>query len=132
MPDDQTATGDHELLAAERDAALRQGFARLPPAGQRLLAMLIADPPVPYAQISAKLGIPVRSIGPGRRRYLDRLRRDPAIAGLISAQTAGGGQAPCTMPVERSLRTIRSGSGVSGLCNIAGFTEEPGCPRQGP
>jgi hypothetical protein len=94
MPDDQTATGDHELLAAERDAALRQGFARLPPAGQRLLAMLIADPPVPYAQISAKLGIPVRSIGPGRRRYLDRLRRDPAIAGLISAQTAGGGQAP--------------------------------------
>jgi RNA polymerase sigma factor (sigma-70 family) len=97
MPDDQTATAEHELLAAERDAALRQGFARLPPADQRLLAMLIADPPAPYAQISAKLGIPVESIGPGRRRHLDRLRRDPATAGLISAQTAGGGQdpAPC-------------------------------------
>jgi RNA polymerase sigma factor (sigma-70 family) len=97
MPDDQTATGEHELLAAERDAALRQAFARLPPAGQRLLAMLIADPPAPYTEISAKLGIPVESIGSDRRRHLDRLRRDPAIARLISAQTAGGGQdpAPC-------------------------------------
>jgi RNA polymerase sigma factor (sigma-70 family) len=48
-PDEQTASAEHELLAAERDAALRQAFARLPPAGQRLLAMLIADPPAPYA-----------------------------------------------------------------------------------
>lgn len=94
MPDDQIATLEHELLAAERDAALREAFARLPPAGQRLLAMLISDPPVPHAEISAKLGIPARSIGPNHRRYLDRLRRDPAIARLISAQAASGGQAP--------------------------------------
>jgi len=44
MPDDQIATREHELLAAERDAALREAFARLPPAGQRLLAMLISAP----------------------------------------------------------------------------------------
>ena len=94
MPDDQTATAEHELLTAERDTALQEAFARLPPAGQRLLAMLISDPPPPYAEISAKLGIPVGSIGPNRRRYLDRLRRDPAIARLISAQTADGGHAP--------------------------------------
>ena len=93
MPDDQTATAEHELLPAERDAALREAFARLPPAGQRLLAMLSCDPPVPYAEISAKLGIPAESIGPNRRRYLDSLRRDPAIARMISAQ-AFGGQAP--------------------------------------
>jgi hypothetical protein len=54
----------------------------LPPDGQRLIALLAADPPVPYAQISARLGIPIGSIGPTRRRCLDRMRRHPAIAAL--------------------------------------------------
>ena len=45
--------------------------------------MLTADPPVPYAEISARLGIPVGSIGPTRRHYLGKLRRHPAIATLI-------------------------------------------------
>ena len=75
---------------AERDAALREAFARLPEGCQRLLALLMTDPPVPYTEISARLGVPVGSIGPNRRRYLDRLRRDPAIARLINAETAGG------------------------------------------
>jgi hypothetical protein len=52
--------------------------------------MLISDPPVPHDEISAKLGIPARRIGPNRRRYLDRLRRDPALARLISAQATCG------------------------------------------
>jgi RNA polymerase sigma factor (sigma-70 family) len=89
MPDEQTATAEHELLVAERHAALREAFARLPLGYQRLLGMLIADPPVPYSEISARLGIPVGSIGPSRHRYLDRLCRDPAIAHLISAEAAG-------------------------------------------
>jgi DNA-directed RNA polymerase specialized sigma24 family protein len=38
---------------------------------------------VPYAEISARLGIPMGSIGPTRRRCLDKLRRHPAIAALI-------------------------------------------------
>jgi RNA polymerase sigma factor (sigma-70 family) len=83
MLDDQTATVDHELIMAERGAALREAFARLPVPSQRLLSLLMADPPVSYAEISVRLGIPVGSIGPNRRRLLDRLRRDPAIAGLI-------------------------------------------------
>ena len=90
MPDEQTAPVGHELLVAERNAALREAFARLPPGYQRLLAMLIADPPVPYTEISARLGIPVGSIGPSRHRYLDRLRRDPAIARLINAEAVAG------------------------------------------
>ncbi len=47
MPDEQAAPPGHALLAAERDAALREAFARLPAAGRQLLGLLIADPPVP-------------------------------------------------------------------------------------
>ena len=86
IPDDQTGIVEHELLLAERHAALREAFARLPPRSQRLIALLIEDPPVPYAEISATLGIPVGSIGPARSRCLDKLRCDPAIAGLINAE----------------------------------------------
>jgi DNA-directed RNA polymerase specialized sigma24 family protein len=43
---------------------------------------------VPYAEISARLGIPVGSIGPHRVRCLDKLRRDPAIAALINADSS--------------------------------------------
>jgi DNA-directed RNA polymerase specialized sigma24 family protein len=43
------------------------------------------DPPVPYAEISDRLGIPIGSIGPTRRRCLEKLRQDPAIAALIDA-----------------------------------------------
>jgi hypothetical protein len=48
--------------------------------------MLAADPPVPYTEISAQLGIAVGSIGPDRRRSIAKLRRDPAIALLINAE----------------------------------------------
>ena len=88
LSDTETAPVDQELLVAEQQAALRDAFARLPPACQQLLTLLIADPPVPYAEISARLGIPVGSIGPNRRRCLNRLSCDPAIAALISAEAA--------------------------------------------
>jgi DNA-directed RNA polymerase specialized sigma24 family protein len=74
------------LLAAERHAALREAFTCLSPSRQHLMALLIEDPPVPYTEISARLGIPVSSIGPTRRRCLDQIRRHPAIAALISAE----------------------------------------------
>ena len=85
MADGQADAAEQDLLAAERHAALRQAFADLPPHGQRLIAMLAADPPVPYAEISARLGIAVGSIGPTRRRCLDKMRRHPAIAALTGA-----------------------------------------------
>jgi len=85
IPDEQTGMAEHELLAAERSAALREAFTDLPLCCQRLIALLTEDPPVPYAQISARLGIPVGSIGPNRGRCLDKLRRHPAIAALIDA-----------------------------------------------
>jgi RNA polymerase sigma factor (sigma-70 family) len=86
LPDERAETAEQELLAAERHAALREAFRTLPPGGQQLIAMLIQDPPVPYAEISVRLGIPVGSIGPNRSRCLDKLRRYPAIAALINAE----------------------------------------------
>ena len=56
---------------------------------QRLLTLLIADPPMPDAEISARLGIPVGSIGPTRSRLLARLRRHPALAGLAATASIG-------------------------------------------
>ena len=86
IPDDQAQTAEQELLAAERHAALREALAHLTPREQQLLVSLAAVPPVPYAEISARLGIPVGSIGPTRGRCLDKLRRYPAIAALINAE----------------------------------------------
>ena len=60
-------------------------FAHLPPGCRQLIAMLIEDPPVPDAEISARLGIPAGSIGPDRGRCLNQLRRYPAVAALINA-----------------------------------------------
>ena len=88
LPDERTGLADQGLLAAERHAALRDAFADLTPCCQQLLAILTADPPVPYAEISARLGIPVGSIGPSRGRCLDKLRRHPAIAALLNAEAA--------------------------------------------
>ena len=87
IPGEQAATAEQELLAAERSAALREAFLHLPLSGRRLITMLIEDPPPPYAQISAKLGIPAADIGPTRSRCLDQLRHHPAIAALINAET---------------------------------------------
>jgi len=86
-------TAEQELLDAERHAALRAALADLSPRSQQLLALLTADPPMSYAQISAALGIPVGSIGPSRGRCLQQLRAHPALAALIDADTA-----PCARP----------------------------------
>ena len=83
MADPEAVLAEHELLLAERHAALRQAVSDLPPGYRDLIVLLTADPPVPYAEISARLGIPVGSIGPSRSRCLDRLRRHPAIAVLM-------------------------------------------------
>jgi DNA-directed RNA polymerase specialized sigma24 family protein len=74
-----------EVLVAERNAVLREAVRQLPPRCRGLISLLIADPPVSYADTSGKLDIPVGSTGPTRGRCLERLRRHPAMAALISA-----------------------------------------------
>ena len=85
IPGGSAGMVEHELQLAERGAALREAFTHLPPGSRQLIALLIEDPPVPDAEISARLGIPAGSIGPDRGRCLEQLRRYPAVAALINA-----------------------------------------------
>jgi len=80
---------DREVLRMEREQALLAAFAELPDNARLLLTLLMEDPPRPYRDISAILGIPIGSIGPTRARYLERLRRSPALAGLLPTAAAG-------------------------------------------
>jgi len=65
---------DERLLAEERAQAVREALSTLPSRSQRLLEMLMADPPISYTEISDQLGVPIGSIGPTRGRCLERLR----------------------------------------------------------
>jgi RNA polymerase sigma factor (sigma-70 family) len=65
---------EERLLADERAKVVRDALGRLPWQWQRLLELLMADPPVPYADISDELGLPIGSIGPTRGRCLAKLR----------------------------------------------------------
>jgi RNA polymerase sigma factor (sigma-70 family) len=85
---DPTVIVEQELLAGELHTALHEAFSELPPRDRELLALLIQDPPLSYAEISARLGIPVGTIGPTRRRCLDKLRRSPVLAALINPDAA--------------------------------------------
>jgi RNA polymerase sigma factor (sigma-70 family) len=65
---------DEQLLADERARVVREAMSHLPWRWQRLLDLLMVDPPVSYADISDELGLPIGSIGPTRARCLARLR----------------------------------------------------------
>lgn len=65
---------DERLLAEERAQAVREALSMLPSRSQRLIELLMADPPVSYTEISLQLGLPIGSIGPTRGRCLERLR----------------------------------------------------------
>jgi RNA polymerase sigma factor (sigma-70 family) len=74
IADPATATMDDVVLSRELRDLVGAAFALLPPACQRLLRLVMRDPPIPYVEISALAEVPVGSIGPTRRRCLERLR----------------------------------------------------------
>ena len=80
-----TAMIEEEVLMAERNALLRAAFAELPEDSQRLITLLMSDPPLSYVEIGEILGKPPGSIGPTRQRCLNRLRRSPYLSGLTDA-----------------------------------------------
>lgn len=73
IPDDAEPL-DGRLLRDERHATLWRALRRLEPRCQTLLRVLMADPPPPYQDVAAALGLPVGSIGPTRKRCLNKLR----------------------------------------------------------
>lgn len=90
-PDDGSGPVDERLIDDERDAALRAALAELPERCQRLLGLLMRDPPTPYTDISAQLGMPCGAIGPNRARCLNRLRRSPTLRALLADADPGDG-----------------------------------------
>ena len=76
ITDEDEPPPDARLLLQERQAVVRNAVAQLPVRERQLLSMLFCDPPTPYVDISAKLGMPVGAIGPTRQRCLARLRRE--------------------------------------------------------
>jgi RNA polymerase sigma factor (sigma-70 family) len=72
---------DARLLAAERNDVLQRALETLPAHQRRLMVLLVTEP-VDYRQISAKLDMPIGSIGPTRARSLTRLGRHQELREL--------------------------------------------------
>ena len=66
---------DRCLVGADRQQKVHTALMELTEPQRRLIAMLFADPAPSYAEISARLAVPIGSIGPTRCRLLDKLRR---------------------------------------------------------
>ncbi len=106
---------DERLLCAERTQMVREAMSCLPRRWQRMLELLMADPPASYAEISDQLGLPVGSIGPTRSRCLARLRDllHSSLAGDAGQQqeTGSGRSAPSRGRAERvGLSALRRGA----------------------
>ena len=72
--DAHTEPVDLQLLEDERDVQLWRSFEQLPDHCQTLLRVLMATDPSSYAEVAGALDMPVGSIGPTRRRCLEKLR----------------------------------------------------------
>jgi len=71
---------EEDLLRNEVRQVVQAALRVLSPRQQQLMLLVVAaEPPVPYAVISDRLGMPIGSIGPTRARCLDKLRRAEAI-----------------------------------------------------
>lgn len=97
--DDITPAPDARLLANERQVAVWDAIGTLSMPCQRLLRLLMADPPFTYDEITEMLGRPQGSIGPTRRRCLDRLRD------RLAEWHEGAGRSGITGPPEGSQQS---------------------------
>jgi DNA-directed RNA polymerase specialized sigma24 family protein len=66
---------------------LRGGLRELPVLHRQLIELMVIDPPLSYQEISARLAIPVGSIGPTRKRALAKLRATGPIQSLLGAES---------------------------------------------
>lgn len=77
LPDSEAAAlPEDALLALEEQHLVRQALAQLADRCRALLTLLyLDDPPLAYALVAERLGVPVGSIGPQRARCLERLKK---------------------------------------------------------
>ncbi|GGN90953.1 RNA polymerase sigma factor [Actinoplanes lobatus] len=73
--EDVVVAGDEEVRRAELAGRVWRALDRLGDACQRLLRVLMAEPPPSYVEAAAALDMPIGSLGPTRRRCLEKLRR---------------------------------------------------------
>ncbi|MBV7327349.1 sigma-70 family RNA polymerase sigma factor [Chloroflexi bacterium TSY] len=82
LPNDKT-DGLHvedQLLLLEQKSLVHAAIANMEPKCKQLLTALFFDePPKSYETISVELNIPIGSIGPTRKRCLEKLRQEIAI-----------------------------------------------------
>lgn len=71
---DLNATTDQSVTDTAQAEILWQAFGALSEACQRLLRLLITDPPLSYDEVSEQLEMSVGSIGPTRARCLAKMR----------------------------------------------------------
>jgi len=70
--------GDHErdMVADESASEVRAAFALLDEGCREIITVLVvADPPIGYDEASQMLGRPIGSLGPTRKRCLDKMRK---------------------------------------------------------
>jgi RNA polymerase sigma factor (sigma-70 family) len=72
------------LVREAKCHSVQSALDRLKPPDRELLALLMDGDRPDYAGISRRTRRPVGSIGPTRRRLLDKLGRDPAIASVAA------------------------------------------------
>jgi RNA polymerase sigma factor (sigma-70 family) len=73
---------EQEVTARDQDAQVGAALQRLPARDRELLTLLMDSPAPRYSDVSARLKMPVGSIGPRRARSLGRLRRELNVAGI--------------------------------------------------
>jgi RNA polymerase sigma factor (sigma-70 family) len=70
------------LIDDEKQRALAVAYADLSQACRDLLRLLAADPALSYDEIAEVLDIPRGSLGPTRKRCIDKVRRHPAMRSI--------------------------------------------------
>ena len=73
----------HALVDRERRELVAAAVGRLPSRQRVLLDTMLTEPDASYDAIAANLAMPVGSIGPTRRRALERLQRDRGLTALV-------------------------------------------------
>jgi RNA polymerase sigma factor (sigma-70 family) len=76
---------EDRVASEQRQALLDEALGALPHRQAALLELLFSEDEPSYPEISARLNMPIGSIGPTRQRGLDRLRSDHELVAALQA-----------------------------------------------